>query len=91
MLTFTPNSYGVLALPLLMHSTSGACRAYSLFLSFVRWVRMRPVRCSSSWSLALAASGNTCIWRCTSRCKRPTRVRSVRTAFFMRLNCLAWA
>lgn len=30
MLTFTPNSYGVRALPLEMHSTSGACNAYRL-------------------------------------------------------------
>jgi hypothetical protein len=30
--TFTPNSKGVRDLPLLMHSTSGACKAYSLSL-----------------------------------------------------------
>jgi len=40
--TFTPNSYGVRALPLAMHSTSGACSAYSLFLVLTRLAQNTP-------------------------------------------------
>lgn len=40
---------------------------------------------------SLAAWGSMCSWRCTSRCLRPTRVRSVLTVFFMRMNSMACA
>ncbi len=48
------NSYGVRALPLLMHSTSGACGAQSVSESSRRWARSR--RASASVSANRAGS-----------------------------------
>jgi hypothetical protein len=46
--TFTPNSYGMRGLPLARHSTSDACSAYSLFLSFGFCDRIRFERTINS-------------------------------------------
>ncbi len=48
MLPFTPNSYHRWALPLLIHSTSGACRLYRWFRSFFSCARNRRTIASSS-------------------------------------------
>ena len=90
-LTFTPNSYGLLALPLTMHSTSGACSAYSLPLSCGRWRWMRLARCSHSSSLPWASWGSVVILRWMSLSNRPRIVRWRLSTLRSRLNCLAWA
>lgn len=90
---FTPNSYSLRALPLPMHSTSGACMAYSLFLSLGRCLCTRVALaitvCKRSFKCAAALAGMACNWRCTQRNVMPRMVRWRLTTLRKRLYCRA--
>src|SRR5262249_28629611 len=85
-----PNSYGARALPLPMHSTSGACSAYTLGPRCRwSWKRTRTARArrsaKRSWSTSLPA-----ILRRMSRITRPSRMRRNLSWRRARLNWWAW-